>query len=519
MALKYLDLNKQSLSSESQEYGRQDVKVEAENFLCETSGDIPEWINGTIYKQAGGAFGKDHNQLDGLAHIVAFHLSKGKVMFSNKYMRTKDFHSFQKSGIRSWSGTSIKDKNKTITQHVKDWFKFFKPSTFYNNKNLYSDYNPNVTVWLMDNGKLLAAQTETGDKICSFDATTLETRGVVKTLNPMHNGIVVSTPAHYYREGSLGGYHVSVEVYYTFTTIIPTFTFYYNVYRGDKVPMKPVFSKKISEFRYDNRFKANKSFKRRPSYMHTLAVCKEFVVLLENSLKYDLPKLLNQDFSDGIFQLFPKVDIPVYFTVLRRLENGLEEILHVPCDFQGMIWHVGNCFYKNENIIFEAGCSKTVETSNFYVRFVIDLRRGTAKHFNLFVKVEFPIINPNFLFEENNFSYIVRNPLENGTLLKLRSDTSCAIDSPVKVVYEIFQNENLHVSEACFVPRPESIDEDDGVVLIMITDKGKLESYLAIVDAKSGDVLGRANAPVPINIGLHTIYVPSQDLSSIKSKL
>lgn len=63
-------------------------------------------------------------------------------------------------------------------------------------------------------------------------------------------------------------------------------------------------------------------------------------------------------------------------------------------------------------------------------------------------------------------------------------------------------------SEVVFVARPGATEEDDGVILSVVLDGVKGHSYVACLDARTLEEMGRAEANFAIAFGLHGVHVP-----------
>lgn len=117
---------------------------------------------------------------------------------------------------------------------------------------------------------------------------------------------------------------------------------------------------------------------------------------------------------------------------------------------------------------------------------------------------ELPTINPSF--HTRPYRYLYSLP-QNGK--------STFVDTIVKtdtVTREILQWNNAagHTpSEAIFVPRPGSEDEDDGVLLSVVLDGHSEKSYLLCLNAKSMEELGKADMDFAVGFGFHGIHSPS----------
>mmetsp|Transcript_19110 Transcript_19110/g.31310 ORF Transcript_19110/g.31310 Transcript_19110/m.31310 type:complete len:196 (+) Transcript_19110:227-814(+) len=182
----------------SRPFGLKDVQAEHTKTECEVvDGVVPEWILGSVYRQSGGAFlGEDkHAFLDGLAHINSYKFTgDGRVLFSNKFMRTKQFKTFADTGKRTWGGTVENGKELTVFQKLVT---FFSTSTV---DSRYDGVNPNVTTWLISDPEesvRLAAVTEATGEVCEFDPETLDTIKTVPML-PNQPGMVVTNAAHWF---------------------------------------------------------------------------------------------------------------------------------------------------------------------------------------------------------------------------------------------------------------------------------------------------------------------------------
>jgi len=68
-----------------------------------------------------------------------------------------------------------------------------------------------------------------------------------------------------------------------------------------------------------------------------------------------------------------------------------------------------------------------------------------------------------------------------------------------------FEND-CYPGEPVFVPRPDGIAEDDGIILSVVLDSKKGNSFLLILDAKSFEEIARAEAPHHIPFGFHGEY-------------
>ena len=70
-----------------------------------------------------------------------------------------------------------------------------------------------------------------------------------------------------------------------------------------------------------------------------------------------------------------------------------------------------------------------------------------------------------------------------------------------------WRGEGCHPSEPLLVLRPGAGEEDDGVVLSVVLEPGKGESFLLVLDAKTLKEVARATVTGVLPFGLHGCFV------------
>lgn len=175
------------------EVGFIDIKAEYERYECliepGIDNNVPSWLNGNFYKQAGAAFVGEGAFLDGLAGISAFHINgkDGKFYYSNKILDQIFSREYIRSNgqVRKWEGTAAStkesDKPGLITSFQNSLMSFLYR---FSDTKLYRSANPNVVVWRLSDadhthGKdpksyFPAAATEAEGNVLRFDKNTLE---------------------------------------------------------------------------------------------------------------------------------------------------------------------------------------------------------------------------------------------------------------------------------------------------------------------------------------------------------
>ena len=158
---------------------------------------------------------------------------------------------------------------------------------------------------------------------------------------------------------------------------------------------------------------------------------------------------------------------------------------------------------KDENLIRIENC---VSTAILNAKNVIELTGQQIGHCGF----EMPTINPHFIGKEYNFIYgtgfLEKGYYENA-MAKLDIKNNSAI------IYKNGDSSTSYPGEGVFVQKPNSEDEDDGIVFTCVleldTDKNP---YLAILDAKTLNELTRIEFnrdEVSIPITLHGIWLPN----------
>lgn len=71
--------------------------------------------------------------------------------------------------------------------------------------------------------------------------------------------------------------------------------------------------------------------------------------------------------------------------------------------------------------------------------------------------------------------------------------------------------ETQYGAEPIFVPRPDAIDEDDGVLLVSVADvEDDAPDFLLQIDAKTMQEVGRATIDTPLPCSMHGLFIPDK---------
>eukprot|EP00924_Labyrinthula_sp_SR-Ha-C_P001002 snap_masked-scaffold_7-processed-gene-10.31-mRNA-1 protein AED:1.00 eAED:1.00 QI:0/-1/0/0/-1/1/1/0/532 len=511
-------LHKVAKQTESTHLGMRDIDKEYTRAECEVEGTIPLWVNGNFYAQSGGAFGRSSgekekkfsgtNILDGLAHVIAFHIEGGQAQFSNKFMRTIPYETFVKTGKREWKGADTSPGKKRNSDEV-----------------LYSGSNPNVTFWVFDGGKSIAATTEGEGEVCVFDNNNLTTLRSFKSIQlDSTEGIrtIISTASHFFREGNLGGYHVALELEINKEGITK---FAYDIFHGDAENQKSfnlVYQHVVATLPLKKIGEINLNPSLRPSYMHTIAQSENYLVLILSSNKWDYVKLLSMDFTDGFFNMFPKLEHPIQFLVFKRNSNSsLNKPVLFSSNVVGMAFHIGNCYERGANLILETTLTKNYKSpyASFYAQFQLNLKHPeetvyckylyenfeklpTEVNAGSFLQFEFPNINPAYHQRPHKYVFGLVNTYE-ATSNVVRLDVEEKTFKACKLLAE----DRFILPEPVIVPHPYCLYELNAIVLVLALDIKSSKSKLFILDGETLEICSIITCPMACNLGIHSVFV------------
>lgn len=130
--------------------------------------------------------------------------------------------------------------------------------------------------------------------------------------------------------------------------------------------------------------------------------------------------------------------------------------------------------------------------------------------------IEMPKINENFVGYKHKYAYADVVDIEAskkvgmpkyGKLVKLHLQDMILGESVKKEFYD--PGPNTYLSEPLFVPRPHSIDEDDGWIVTYVHDETSNISQVHILDSKnfSAKPLAKIHLPQRVPYGFHSTFV------------
>jgi beta,beta-carotene 9',10'-dioxygenase len=454
-----------------------------EEITCDrlpVRGSIPTWLSGSLLRNGPAQFevGKQHYRhwFDGLAMLHRFSFHEGEVSYANKFLQSPAYNKARETGKISYNEFAT-DPCRSIFQRVTSAFA--------------SESGANANVNISKIGEAFVALTEIPLPI-EFDPQTLETVRIIHHDDKLAGQHSTAHP-HYDPEQHAG---INSITHFSAKSC-------YNIYaiKDGTTQRSLIGSIPVQE----------------PGYIHSFGVTEHYVVLVEFPLLVNPLNMLmsGKPFIEN-FQWKPERG--ARFFVMRK-EDG--EVVKTYTAEAFFAFHHINAFERgNEVVVDIAAMPDASIIDSLYLEKVTGPRESTpGGAFTRYVlpldgreliaetitdeAIELPRIN----YERNNardyqFAYGVGMNKEHphdfiNQLVK--------IDVRAKMARTWYED-GCYPGEPVFVAAPGATGEDEGVVLSVVLDGEKGNSFLLVLDAASFSELARAEVPHHIPFGFHGIY-------------
>ncbi|XP_067348019.1 carotenoid-cleaving dioxygenase, mitochondrial isoform X2 [Channa argus] len=505
----------------------------------EVQGIIPTWINGNFLRNGPGKFefGNTHynHWFDGMALLHNFKIEKGQVTYMSRFLRSDAYkkNSERDRIVMSEFGTlNMPDPCKSFFQRFLSRFEKMEVTD-----------NASVSFVKCKGDYYVSTETNFMHKVNPENLETLEKVDWSKFIAV--NG--ATAHPHYEPDGTtynMGNSYGNKGALYNIIKVPPEKTDPKDTLQGAVILCSIV--------------PANKSH---PSYYHSFAMSENYVVFIEQPIKMDLLKIVTcklrgKALCEGIYW-DPKQE-----TVFHLADKRTGEVSSVKYHTKAFsTFHQINAFEEDGFLMLDMCCADDGQAiKNFLIqnlrksgdaldemyntlcrvfprRFVLPINvtsetptgqnlntRSSSKatcvkmsKFKVFCQhedlhgdnlyeyggLEFPQINyskcntqPYRYFYGCGFRHLVGDSV-------LKMDLK---DKTLKVWYQ----KGFYPSEPVFVPSPDAVEEDDGVILtVVLTPSQDKGTFLLVLDAKTLEEVGRANVPVNMPYGFHGIFNPS----------
>jgi all-trans-8'-apo-beta-carotenal 15,15'-oxygenase len=452
-------------------------------------GMLPTEISGTLYRNGNGRFehhGVVYKHLfDGDGMVSAFRFEDGQLLYSNRYVRTREFEAEEKAGrmlFRSF-GTNT-------------------PGGFFKNALRLHFKNAANTSIRYHGGKLLALWE--GGLPHEIDPDTLETKSrfhysgallnpfsfLDRQINPempfsAHPKIQPDT-GEMFNFGTLAGVQQRLMVY----RISPDG----QAKVADAVPMPGV------TFTHDFILTAGNK-----------------LVFFFTPVQFELWKAF-LGFQSPVESISVQKDKP---TSILLIDNGQRETFET--DF-GFVFHFANGFetetgqvvvdaltmpdFPDANLSDANGASSLEAPAGKLTRYTIDRQtKQVQKTVLSHCPVELPYINQARVGKPYQYLWCIGDP-EGVRRPYLHSIVKIDTHSGHAVVNDLYPN---LPGEPVFIPREHAVGEDDGWLTYMVFDPVAIQTTLHICDAATLQTVGIATLPHNTPVGFHGTWVPSNN--------
>ncbi|NIM95833.1 MAG: beta-carotene 15,15'-monooxygenase [Anaerolineales bacterium] len=454
----------------------QEIQVEELPMI----GLLPEWLIGTLIINGPGKFeiGEERysHWFDGLAMLRRFSFRGGKVAYVNRFLRSRGFMDSMRSGQIRYEqfGTNT------------------RPSFFQRLRSIFSNMqvpnNTNTNLAKVGDDRFFAI-TESPTAI-EFEPDSLATIGEFAYVDKL-SGMITTAHPHY---DTVNNISYNYLLHFSLSSTYHVYCVQPGTYRRTRILSLPV---------------------REPSYMHSFGMTENYIILTEfplvvnplNFLWKGKPFIENYRWKPERgtrFRVIGKSDGEV---VADCESESFFAFHHINAFEKNDSVLVDICAYPDHSIIGELYIDRMREEDREHIpqlefrRYHLPLNGSTAD-FEVILDEPFELPRINYFqhnAKEYRFAYGVglnaSQPLDFVNQL-VKVDIK---KGDVKTWYV----EGCYPGEPIFVPAPGERKEDGGVILSLVLDVNKENSFLLILDAASFSQVARVEVPHHIPFGFH----------------
>ncbi|KAJ4953979.1 hypothetical protein NE237_030811 [Protea cynaroides] len=469
-------------------------------------GEIPVWLRGTYLRNGPGLWniGDDYHfrhLFDGYATLVRLHFNNGRVTAAHRQIKSEAYKAAMKNKklcYREFSESPPKPNN--FLSYVGELANLFSGASLTDNAN--------TGVVRLGDGRIICL-TETVKGSIQIDPDTLETIG------------------RFQYSDSLGGLIHSAHPVVTeseLLTILPDL-----VNPGYRVVRMAAGT---NERRVIGRVSCRGG--PAPGWVHSFPVTEHYIVVPEMPLRYCAQNLLRAE-PTPLYKFQWRPESKAFMHVMCKSTGNIVASVEVPLY---VTFHFINAYEEEDEegrvtAIIADCCEHNADTSILDKLRLHNLRSFSPQDVLPDARVgrfRIPLdgsptgglesaldpdqhgrgmdmcsINPSFLGKNYRYAYAcgARRPCNfPNTLTKI---------DLVEKTAKNWHEEGAVPSEPFFVARPGATEEDDGVVISMISDKNG-EGYTVLLDGSTFEEIARAQFPYGLPYGLHGCWVPKTRL-------
>ena len=441
-------------------------------------GRIPPWLSGTLIRNGPAKFeaGRQpfRHWFDGLAMLHQFSLKGGTVAYANRFLKSRAYTAAQETGRIGFSEFAT-DPCRSLFRRIKAMF-------------VPEDLSDNACVNVTRIVDRFLALTETPLPI-EFDPDTLETVGVLDYADSVRGQITTAHPHYDFARAELLNYvtHFSARSKYT-------------VYRtgSGETRRTPIASMSVSE----------------PAYMHSFALTEDYVILVEFPLVVSPVRLLLQG-RPFIENFRWKPERGTRFLVFDRAGRSLKGVYESDAFFA---FHHINAWEERGDVVLDIAAYPDAEILD--ALYLERLRRQAGPVPSAaFRRYRIPVGGSSVKYDVVGDESIELPRIHyrrcNTKPYRFAFGVSTSRQTPgdfsnqlVKVDVDhgssaTWFSEGCYPGEPVFVAPPQAKAEDEGVVLSVVLEANRGNSFLLILDAQSFAEVARAEVPQHIPFGFH----------------
>ncbi|KAL0372139.1 UNVERIFIED_CONTAM: Carotenoid cleavage dioxygenase 8B, chloroplastic [Sesamum calycinum] len=418
-------------------------------------GKIPLWLNGTYLRNGPGLWHiADYNfrhLFDGYATLVGLHFHGGRLVMGHRQIESNAYMAAKKNNKLCYREFSEVPKPDNFLAYIGDLANLFSGASLTDNAN--------TGVVKLGDGRVVCL-TETIKGSIIVDPDTLDTIGKFEYSD------------------KLGGLLHSAHPIVTdseFLTLLPDL-----IKPGYLVVrMEPGTNERRVIGRVDCRGGPA------PGWVHSFPVTENYVVVPEMPLRYCAQNLLKAE-PTPLFKFEWHPHSKAYMHVMCKASGKIKLGLQNLRSFAG------------QDVLPDARVGRFRIPMDGSPNGSLEAALDPNEHGK---GMDMCSINPAFLGKKYRYAYAcgAQRPCNfPNTLTKI---------DLVEKKAKNWHDEGSIPSEPLFVARPGATEEDDGVVISMVSDKNG-EGYAVLLDGSTFEEIARANFPYGLPYGLHGCWVP-----------
>ncbi|QBD76960.1 carotenoid oxygenase family protein [Ktedonosporobacter rubrisoli] len=440
-------------------------------------GTIPTWLSGSLLRNGPAKFevgpDKFRHWFDGFAMLHRFSFQHGRVSYANKFLQSTNYKVSLQEGRIALGGFAT-DPCKAI----------FKGSM--------TEMIPNANVSINKVADEFVAMTEVPMAV-KFDPHTLETLGVTAY------------------EDQLSGHHGSAHPHYDFASRA-SISYITEFARESQFK---VFS--IEDGTYGRKL-IGAYLVQEPAYIHSFGLSEHYIIIAEFPYRVNPLKLLARDkpFIEN-YEWRPQEG--AYFVVMNRQDGSVLGRFKTEAFFT---FHHINAFEQDGALFVDLSAYPSPAVVNdIYLeqlrgnpQQVDSASRSMLRRYRIPLDASAPVtyeVLSEYGIELPTINYKRCNTHEYGVAYGVGSSKEhpeavsnllLRVDVRRRLT-KIWSQEDCYPGEPVLVEVPGAQEEDDGVILSVVLNARKGNSFLLILDAHTFDEIGRAEVPHHIPFGFH----------------